>query len=218
MSRATPEPVTPLWSAVDSASPTQSWEIKEFPPLSRPQRTKRGHGGVIVMLALLAVGGWYLARWLNQPGHSQSVALTQTTSKAAAASAEPATFNLAGHYFGLDYPSSMRVSKSQPDKGALESINLVGRSRSNLQLSVSVYRGSLSEDSGVKMRRIQNKVYAETAITVGGVTCAVFERAGSNWGEAAFCPQNGLITSIAMADNQDQSAIFEQVLASLELK
>lgn len=172
----------------------------------------------MVVLALLAVGGWYLAHWLNQPGHSQSVAIPQTTSAAAAAAAEPATFNLAGHYFGLDYPSSLRVSKSQPDKGGLESINLVGRSRSNLQLAVSVYRGSLAEDSSVKMRRIQNKIYAETAIVAGGVTCAVFERAGSGWGEAAFCPHNGLITSIAMADNQDQSAIFEQVLASLKLK
>lgn len=126
---------------------------------------------------------------------------------------------LEGTYIRFEYPGSYRKIASQKNT-SLETVNLLGNITAGGEIAVSVSRGPLSEDSAVKLRRLQKQTYNEQALKLPRITGVVFTKNPPGFEKTAIIEQGDNIARIAVSSSvgRDLSEVFDLVTSSFSWK
>jgi len=99
----------------------------------------------------------------------------------------------------------------------LEVFDLHGTDHTAKDLAIGVRRGSLAEDSGVKLRRLQADQYQEAPLRLADATGIVFTKRASDFEQTAFVAHGDLVASISLTDPNpaDLTGEFSDIVKSL---
>ncbi len=125
-----------------------------------------------------------------------------------------------GEYVKFNYPNSYRKIAVQKHTN-LEVINLLGSGTRSGEITVTVSKGSLDENSAVKLRRLQKQVYNEQVLDLPHMSGIVFiKQPPPVFEKTAVFERNSKVATIAISSNvgKDLSDVFATVAKDFQWK
>lgn len=170
----------------------------------------------LITVASLVIGLAALIKNLDSPVQgviTDSGAVSNTTP----AKSVPEVKSYSDKYIGFSYPGKFTLSPSQKTGGYLDVVNLISTPRRSEYVSIGVYPGDLSSDSGVTYRQRNPQIYKLLASTPSSL---YFANIQTNAELTGFFMHSGLMTSVSVTANStmDLSPDYQVITGSLSWK
>lgn len=174
---------------------------------------------LLIVSALLAVGMgiWWARRFNTTPSLGHTVP-SQPAPVIPLDASNSATQSFTGTYIHFDYPSSYRQVPIKLTGDRIEVADLIGLKGSNKELTASVLKASLADNSDIKLRRNAQDLYNEESLAVDGKSGLIFTKKHNGFEKSVFTEHNGLLLTMTLRDSssQDHSKEFDNILESLK--
>jgi hypothetical protein len=187
---------------------------KKTPTDGKPKKAwwRRKRSLIIIGLLLVVVATVKLVQSLNSPA-TGTISSSKPATNAASQQLKPIKFD--GKYVSFTVPAGYRAVKTDSDTGSLEVAQFYGLNQSYKQLSVSIYKGTLAEDSGVRIRQLNTATYKEEVLNDG----VAFVSTKDGYERTVFLVKDSLIASIALTGpGSDLGSESQQIVQSFKWK
>jgi hypothetical protein len=130
--------------------------------------------------------------------------------------ADPGTYN--GKYISFNYPEHYKKIPSQKTGSILEVADFYATDQTSKQISLSVIKENITDDSGIRLRRQQPAIYHEEPRTKTGII--EFSSTSSGSERTAFVPHDDMVAAIAVTapPDWDLAPDMQTILISLKWK
>jgi hypothetical protein len=165
----------------------------------------------LLMVAWIVI----LVKNLNSPAIGEITPPTGVKIAPLATSKNPGAYS--GQYISFNYPKNFDVIPSQKSGGILEVASLYSNDHAGKQVSISVIRESIANDSGVNYRRGHPELYKQTKDSKDNL---VFTKNQNGSEYTAFLVHGDLVASISLSSNytKDLSADYQAIAKNWQWK